>query len=66
MQCCAHEFGNGFEQGSARSPRTATSAAPTCLGSRRAELQRRGPGQLHSVRCPVSYTHLTLPTICSV
>eukprot|EP00975_Prorocentrum_lima_P014528 3080910-Prorocentrum_lima.AAC.1 len=32
------------------------------------DLLRRVPGQLLGVECPVpvSYTHLTLPTICSV
>eukprot|EP00969_Alexandrium_andersonii_P061097 2692781-Alexandrium_andersonii.AAC.1 len=51
-----------------------------CIRDSRAELRRRGPGRLHAARRPrsrvrgplraelrpVSYTHLTLPTICSV
>eukprot|EP00969_Alexandrium_andersonii_P261028 11540176-Alexandrium_andersonii.AAC.1 len=35
---------------------------------RRGRLRRcgRGCGRRHRCPCPVSYTHLTLPTICSV
>ena len=41
--------------------------APTCGASRYALLTGRyGPGQNMALFGPVSYTHLTLPTICSV
>eukprot|EP00969_Alexandrium_andersonii_P309967 13698527-Alexandrium_andersonii.AAC.1 len=34
--------------------------------SRGPAFQRRAPEALRFAGCPVSYTHLTLPTICSV
>eukprot|EP00975_Prorocentrum_lima_P039316 8264854-Prorocentrum_lima.AAC.1 len=45
-----------------------TPQRPTTERARRARQQRQrlSPLPLLDFQCPVSYTHLTLPTICSV